>query len=103
MTDITGPGIQLSGGGLCPVQFEGTIDNCEAYFRSRYTTWILTVARDGDDPAWTTHPDGPLWEASGPYDPNGSGYGAGYMDPAEAERLILDAVAAWRAARAERD
>jgi len=35
-------------GGACPIQGSGTINNCEAYYRSRGTGWELEIAKPGN-------------------------------------------------------
>jgi hypothetical protein len=44
------PGIDIEGGGQCPVQWEGEIDGQVAYYRARGQSWSLSI---GDD--WCYH------------------------------------------------
>ena len=70
------------GGGLCPVQAEGTINGKPFYFRARGSSWRLNIG--GEDlilkPEWSYEED----YGDGPFD-------AGYMSEEEARTFIQKA------------
>lgn len=45
------PGVDITFGGACPVQGEGTVDGRECYYRSRGEGWQFHVAAEGADDA----------------------------------------------------
>lgn len=101
MIRIQEPGIDIRGGGWCPVQAEGTVDGLFAYFRARGAGWTFTVTETRQ--AAVTGPwfdtVGILFDVGGAYDPDGTGYGGGYMPEDMAERIIREQIAAFGAAR----
>lgn len=72
-------------GGYCPCQGEGYLDGKEWYFRARGHRWTFVLSLDGRDPTFPK--DGTWWRAA-EYDPEGTGYSAGYMQPETAEQII---------------
>lgn len=82
-------GVFVSGGGMCPVQFNGTIDDQPFYFRARHSSWCLTIATKDPVGAFLDEPEDTLllklWAFYG--DPDDT-HGAGYMPLEEAENFI---------------
>lgn len=81
--DVHDDGIEMTFGGGCPVQGQGTIDGLECYYRSRGEGWYVEI----------TMPDGLIWE-----------YGeccyvwpdGGWLHWSESERNIRKAAAEFR-------
>lgn len=94
--DVAGVHLELTCNGS-PVQYEGTVDGYEAYFRARWASWRFTIARPGDNAVHPQYPDGPLFHSEGEYDDDGCGFCAGSMPNDVAERLIADGIGMFRA------
>lgn len=97
MFQMTEPGIQMrctcDG---CPVQFEGTIDGHDAYWRARYDSFALSIATTpGTAAIAVAIGEVPGWYDAYPYGEPG-GYDAGYMSLTTAARLLREGVAAFR-------
>jgi hypothetical protein len=87
-----------------PVQFEGTIDGYPIYFRSRWSSWELTVAKMGKNPVNAHRAVGDyLLYIGGEYDADGSGFGAGQMPLQVACNLLCSGVLALRQRNRSKD
>lgn len=75
-------------GGNCPVQAEGRIDGEPFYFRARGESWSLGI---GGDPV-----SAPTWEHCEEW--GDSAFAAGWMEEAEAYRMIAKGAAMYRKA-----
>lgn len=83
-------GIDLTWGGACPVQAEGTVDGRAAYYRSRGEGWSLSIAAPGSDDvfaddAWDYH-EAPYFFPDG-----------GWVATEVSERCIRKAIGLFRA------
>jgi len=74
-------------GGMCPVQGEGTVDGKEFYFRSRGSSWSMSIG--GSNVVAK-----PEWHYSEEY---GAWPDAGYISEDEARSFVLKAVGLYRA------
>lgn len=101
MIRIQEPGIDLDGAQAAALQVEGTVDGYPAYFRAMGQHWELTIAETEDAAIDGGEGPGVLFSTRRFYDPEGSGFGAGYMETDVVERLIREQVAAFRAGRGE--
>lgn len=80
-----------------PVQFEGTIDGYPMYFRSRWSSWELTIAKKGKNPVSAHRVVGDyMLYVGGEYDAGGSGFGAGQMPLSVACGLLCSGILTLR-------
>lgn len=82
-----------------PVQYEGEVDGKVYYFRARYDRWAFGIADE-----FALAVDAAMggccgWHDSGDYDPTGDGWGASWMDHADAERIIRLCITNYRNAQ----
>jgi hypothetical protein len=98
--DLTDTGIALRCTcSACPVQYEGTVDGYPAYWRARYDSFTLAIATTpGTDPVEVGCGMVAGWAEERAYGAPG-GFDAGYIPHAQAEQLIREGVAAFRASQ----
>lgn len=88
-------GMNLSVGGACPVQGDGTVDGLPIYFRARSDGWSFSIAQSSDlDPVNVSWETAPGWWTEGDY---GQFPDAGWMSGAHSQACVRAAVARWRA------
>lgn len=101
-TEQEGEGWSGSIGGACPLQGDGVVDGLRWYFRARGQHWSLSVAwRGGVEPADVTATGDDGWYVEGEADEKDA-YAASWMRHSEAWRHIVESIALYRAAAAQR-
>ncbi len=87
--EILAPGITGHFYGTMPVQGEGHIDGFPWYFRARWDSWTLQIAREKDGDPVDDNPS-ITWSAGGAY------HNASFMRFDEARGLVIEAATTWR-------
>jgi hypothetical protein len=79
----------------CPVQVEGEVDGLTLYFRSRWDSWSLAIAKDLDQAVRANRQADAVFyhESSAGL----SGFDASWLEPAEVDQVLRACLTAFRA------
>ncbi len=79
----------------CPVQIEGEIDGLALYFRSRWDSWRLAIAKDLDQAVGAhRQADAAFYHESSA---GLSGFDASWLDPEQVDQVVRACLTAFRA------